>query len=131
MFWKNVAESLDSFLGEKTDLKGKINVKGMLRVDGILNGQVNADCVVLGETATIKGDITARKIIVGGKVEGNLDAKEIVEIKPKGKVLGDISTNKLVIIEGGEFNGKIEMKMDEGKGIELEKRPNELKTSYP
>ncbi len=122
MFWKNVAEKLESFLGAKTDLKGELNVKGTLRVDGFLNGQVNADCVVLGETAAIKGDITAMKIIVGGKVEGNLKAKEIVEIKSKGKVLGDISTNKLVIIEGGQFNGKIEMKMDEGKGIELEKK---------
>jgi cytoskeletal protein CcmA (bactofilin family) len=57
--------------------------------------------VILSETAVIKGDIIAKRIIVGGKVEGSLRASELVEITSKGKVKGEISTNKLLVMEGG------------------------------
>ena len=43
-------------------------------------------------------------------MDGNVRAQELVEIKSKGKVLGDIFTPKLAIIERAEFNGKVEMK---------------------
>ena len=114
-------EEWESFtlIGLNSDFRGDLNIKGGLRVEGIINGLVNADSVFLGQAATIKGEITARKIIVEGKVEGNLRAKEIVEIKSTGKVLGDIFTNKISIMEGGEVNAKVEMKVDESKVVEF------------
>jgi len=85
-----------------------------------LEGNVNADWVILGEKACLKGDVTARGIIVGGRVYGNLKAKEIVEIKAKGQVSGDISTGKLTIIEGGVFDGRSSMQKDESKIVEFQ-----------
>jgi cytoskeletal protein CcmA (bactofilin family) len=76
--------------------------------------------VILSESAVIQGDITAKKNIVKGKVEGNLRAQEILEIKDNGKVMGEIYTPKFSMVEGGKFNGKIEMKIEEGKVIEFE-----------
>ncbi len=111
------SEKLESFLGSQSDFQGELKVKGTLRVDGRVQGKVNADCVILSETAVIKGDVAAQKIIVGGKVEGTLRAQEMIEIKGKGKVLGDIFTQKLSVAEGGEFDGKIEMKMDGSTGL--------------
>ncbi len=119
MFSKN-SERLESLIGAKSDFQGEFLVKGALRVDGLVQGRVNADCVVLSETGVIKGEVTAQKIVVGGKVEGSLRAQEIVEIKATGKVLGDIFTNKLSVTEGGEFNGKIEMKMEGNKLLDFE-----------
>jgi cytoskeletal protein CcmA (bactofilin family) len=119
MFSKN-SEKLESLIGTRTDFQGEFTVKGILRVDGRIDGRVNADCVVLSETGVIKGEIIAPKIIVGGKIEGNLRAQEIVEIKSTGKVFGDIFTNKLSVTEGGEFNGKIEMKMEGNKLLDIE-----------
>ena len=95
-------------------------MKGTLRVDGRVDGRVNADCVIVSETAVIKGEVTAKRIVVGGKIEGNLHAQEIVEIAASGKILGDIFTNKLSVMEGGEFNGKVEMKMVEKKVSDFE-----------
>jgi len=115
-------EKLESFIGINSVFTGELNIKGTLRVDGSVNGHINAECVVLCETAVIKGDITATKIIVGGKVEGNLIAKEIVEIKSKGELLGGICTNRFSVIEGGRFNGKIQMKMDESKVLSFESK---------
>ncbi len=119
MFSKNSAK-LESLIGTRTDFQGEFTVKGTLRVDGRVDGRVNADCVVLSETGFIKGEVIAQKIIVGGKIEGNLRAQEIVEIKATGKILGEIFTNKISVTEGGEFNGKIEMKTEGNKLLDLE-----------
>ena len=124
MFSKDT-EKLESLIGVDTDFQGELNVKGTLRVDGRVDGRLNAECVILSETAVVKGEVTAKKIMVGGKIEGNLRAQEIVEIKAKGKVLGGIFTNKFSVMAGGEFNGKIEMKIDENKVLDFESKSEE------
>ena len=99
-------EKLESFIGANSNFKGDIDTKGTLRIDGTMEGKISADWVILGEKGSVKGDINAKGIVVGGKVEGNLNAKEIVEIKPKGRVSGDVSTTKFTIFEGGVFDGR-------------------------
>jgi cytoskeletal protein CcmA (bactofilin family) len=119
MFHKNT-EKLESFIGPNSNFKGDIDTKGTLRIDGNLEGNVNADWVILGEKAYLKGDVMARGIVIGGRVEGNLKAKEIVEIKSKGQVFGEISTSKLAIVEGGVFDGRSSMQRDESKIVEFQ-----------
>jgi cytoskeletal protein CcmA (bactofilin family) len=121
MFNKD-AEKLRSFVGAQSEFRGELTVAGTLRMDGVVTGRVQADEVILSEAATIKGDILARKIIVGGKVEGNIRASELVEIGSKGKVRGDIFTNNLSVMEGAEFNGKIEMGTEGSKVLDFEPR---------
>lgn len=119
MFHKNT-EKLESFIGANSNFRGNIDTKGTLRIDGTMEGNVNADWVIFGEKAFLKGDITARGIVVGGKIEGNVRAKEIVEIKPKGQIYGDICSSKLTIIEGGIFDGRSTMTKEEAKVIEFQ-----------
>jgi len=87
-------EQLESFIGSGTEFQGGLKVKGTLRVEGQFDGKMNAACVILGETGVIKGEVSAKKIIIGGKVEGNLRVQEIVEIKATGKVLGTFLQKK-------------------------------------
>ena len=118
-------EKLESFVGINSNFKGDVDTKGTLRVDGNLEGKIHADWVILGEKAFVKGDITAKGIVVGGRVEGNLHAKEIVEIKPKGKVSGDVSTTKFTIFEGGLFDGRSFMQTGgDVKVVELQSKSN-------
>lgn len=124
MFSKGT-KKLETFLGMNSNFKGELNVKGTLRIDGSVDGQLDADYAILSESAMVKGAIRAKKVIIGGKVEGTVSAQELVEIKSKGKVLGDVFTQKLAIIEGGEFNGKVEMKKMEGNVLELERKGRE------
>jgi len=130
MFSKET-DKLETFLGMNSSLKGELNVRGTLRIDGTVEGQLDSDYVILSETGEVKGEIKAKKILIGGKMDGNVRAQELVEIKSKGKVLGDIFTPRLAIIEGGEFNGKVEMKKaemkkEESKVIELELKGREV-----
>ena len=121
MFTKNT-EKLESFIGANSAFKGNIETKGTLRIDGKLEGNVQADWVILGEKSSVKGDITARGIIVGGSTDGNLIAKEIIEIKSKGRVTGDTVTTKLTISEGGIFDGRSTMARDESKVLEFQSK---------
>ncbi len=118
-------DKLDTYLGINSTFKGELTVRGTLRVDCTVEGKLDADNVILSESAQVKGEIKAKTIIVGGKIEGNVHAQELVEIKSKGKVFGDIFTPKLAIIEGGEFNGRVDMNKEESKVIELELRGRE------
>ena len=119
MFHKNT-EKLESFIGSNSVFKGDIDSKGTLRVDGVVLGNISADWLIVGEKAHITGDISARGIVIGGKIDGNLKAKEIVEIKNKGHINGEITSKKLVVSEGGIFEGRSTMPRDEAKVIELQ-----------
>ncbi len=117
--FRRKSEKLESFIGVNSTFKGEIDSKGTLRIDGNVDGNIKADWVILGEKANLRGNITAGGIIVGGKVEGNLMAKEIIEIKSKGQVFGDISTSKLTIAEGGRLDGRSTMIKDDSKIVEF------------
>jgi cytoskeletal protein CcmA (bactofilin family) len=121
----NHNNKLESIVGKNSDISGELNVSGTLRVDGMVHGKLNAECVIISETAMVKGDIKARAIIVGGKVEGNLIGEEIIEIKPKGVVLGEIVTKKFFVIEGGILNGRVQMRKDESNVIPMEPKAQE------
>ena len=123
MFSRNT-EKLESLIGLNSSFKGDIETKGTLRIDGTMEGNAAADWIILGEKASVKGDLTARGIIIGGRVEGNIRAKEIVEIKSKGRVSGDIHSSKLTIAEGGMFDGRSSMSKEESKIVEFQVKGN-------
>lgn len=104
MFKKSV--KTESFIGKNTQFKGEIKTEGALRIDGVIDGNIDAVWVVIGEEGHCKGRITANGIVVYGKLEGNLRANEIIEIKRTGQIYGDILTPKLTVEEGGRLIGK-------------------------
>jgi len=113
-------DKVESFIGNNSTFKGEMRTNGALRVDGTLEGNITADWVILGEKANIKGDVNAQNIIVGGKIEGNVRAKGLIEIKNKGKIIGDIVTPKISIVEGGVIEGRTTMQSDSAKVVELQ-----------
>ncbi len=124
MFKKNNSTRLESIIGTGSSFRGDVDVKGTLRVDGHIEGNITAGYVIVGEQADIKGNITANGIAVGGKVEGNLNAGEIVEITTKAYVCGDVITGKLSIAEGGTFNGKVLMDKSKTNIFEFQAKEN-------
>jgi cytoskeletal protein CcmA (bactofilin family) len=109
MFGKG-SQKLETIVGIETRLVGKVSAKGTIRVDGIVEGDVQADWVVVGETGKIVGNTCARGMVVGGSVEGNIEATEMVELKEKATMVGEIHAPKLGISEGAVFDGRARMK---------------------
>lgn len=110
---------IETVLGANTDMEGNIRTTESLRVDGRIKGEISADCVVIGDAGVILGDVTANKVTVGGKVKGNISAAVSLELLPKGQILGDIRTSKLVISDGATFEGNCQMIKGEGQVLEL------------
>ncbi|NOZ25410.1 MAG: polymer-forming cytoskeletal protein [Nitrospirae bacterium] len=114
-------DRIETLIGSNTTIKGEIDIKGTIRIDGRFEGTIKADWIVIGESGYLKGDALADGVIVGGTVEGNISTRESVEINSSGKVVGDVQTQKLVIIEGGLFEGRSKMQKEETKVVELPK----------
>ena len=97
-------------LNNDVEIKGNLKFSGELSFDGKLEGEINTDGVLhLGEKGAVTGNISAQSVIVRGKVNGNITAKEKIDIKSKAEVFGDIRSAKLVIEEGVTFVGKTEV----------------------
>ena len=101
---------LETVIGADSAIRGELTIKGTVRVDGTVEGDIRADWVIVGETGRVRGNVHARTMVVGGKVEGNIDATEIVELKDRAQVFGEICAAKLAMSEGALFEGQSSMK---------------------
>jgi len=106
----NTASNSKNALNSDVEIKGNIKFSGELTFDGKLDGEIHTDgSLTLGDSAVINGNIGAQTVVVRGKVNGNINAKEKIEIKAKAELFGDIRATKLVIEEGVTFVGKTEV----------------------
>src|SRR3954466_5265429 len=97
-------------LNSDVELKGTLKFSGDLTFDGKIEGDINSDGTLnLGDNAILKGNINVNSVVVRGKVNGNVAAKEKIDIKSKAELFGDIRAPKLVIEEGVTFVGKTEV----------------------
>jgi len=109
MFGRSSAK-LETVIGADSTITGELVIQGTVRVDGSVEGDIRADWVIVGETGRIRGNVQARMMVVGGRIDGNIDASEIVELKSKAQIFGEICTAKLTVSEGALFDGQSSMK---------------------
>jgi len=97
-------------LNSDVEVKGNLKFAGELSFDGKLDGDITSEGVLnLGDNAVVKGNLDVNSVVLRGKINGNISAKERIEIKAKTELFGDIRSAKLVIEEGVTFVGKIEV----------------------
>src|SRR5215510_14392436 len=97
-------------LNSDVELKGSLKFTGELTFDGKLDGDISSDgSLNLGDNAVVKGNINVSTVVVRGKINGNVVAREKIDIKSKTELFGDIRAPKLVIEEGVTFVGKTEV----------------------
>ena len=91
-------------------IEGKVTSTGSIRVDGTLQGDLNAKGnVSVGEQGKIMGEIIANIVTIGGNVVGTVNAKDKLVLETKCILKGDIITKVLVIEAGAKFDGKSNM----------------------
>jgi cytoskeletal protein CcmA (bactofilin family) len=112
---------IKAFLGEGTEFKGILTFEGTVRIDGKLEGEIiSKDLLIVGETAFIAAEIDVGRMINSGNIEGNIMARQRIEILPPGSVKGHIRTPNLILMEGGKFNGTCEMIPSESVAANIE-----------
>jgi cytoskeletal protein CcmA (bactofilin family) len=101
---------LDTIIGRGTKIEGTVAIEGSTRIDGILAGKLSSnDIITIGPSGEVKADIKARSIIIGGKVHGNIEAAEKIEIQAKAEFRGDLIAKSLLIEHGALFHGNSNM----------------------
>ena len=93
------------------EVEGTMRVtNGLLRLNAHLKGEIISDgAVVVHDQGEVDGKIQARVVSITGKLKGTVHAKERLEIKEHGIVLGDIYTPCLLVDPGGFFDGQCHM----------------------
>ncbi len=112
MVKNEVAPKMSGFLDRDTEFSGEIKFKENFRIDGIFKGKIlSGNGLIIGESGEVEADIDVQHIAINGRVKGVLKAKDRIEIFSKGRVTGTIITPKLMIEEGGFFQGSCQMEL--------------------
>ena len=109
-------------IGSSLEIKGRISAEEDLQIDGKVEGPVSVrgHRLTVGRSGQLTAEVSARELVVFGKVTGNVNATDRVEIKKDGGVIGDIQTTRISIEDGAIFKGRIEID-----------RPNSKPTAVP
>lgn len=100
-------------IGVGTEITGDVSTNGDIRIDGLLTGNLKTKGkLVIGETGSIKGEITCKNTVVEGSVNGKITVSELMTMKATSSLKGDITTRRLAIEPGAKFTGNCNMSMD-------------------
>lgn len=110
-------------IGKSVVIRGELTGNEDLYLDGEIEGNINLrdHKLVIGPNGKIKATVTARDIVVHGRVEGNVSAGERVELKRNCTLIGDVSTARIVIEDGAFFKGAIDIKEHKEHRTEIRK----------
>lgn len=114
------AEKFDTLIGVGCKIQGKLMPAQSLRIDGVLEGDVQATgqqqvTVVVGPQGRVQGSIHAHRIVVAGTVQGDIQASERVELQAQCRVEGDIRYGSIAVEHGASLLGLL-LKLDGESG---------------
>ena len=116
------AEDVIAFVGKGVEFKGTITYNGTVRIDGILDGEINTEgTLLIGEEAVLTAKVSAGTIISKGKITGDITAKEKVRLLSPAILNGSVKAPTLSMEEGVLFNGEIEMARAEVRELARER----------
>ncbi len=106
----SVGHDVTVLLQKGCRLEGKLQFEGTARIDGQFQGEIyTPDILIIGDEATVAGQIEADVVVISGKFVGDVYATQRVEIQAPAVVRGTIQTAILQIDEGAVFDGKTRM----------------------
>jgi cytoskeletal protein CcmA (bactofilin family) len=95
--------------------EGQLRTTRGVRVLGTVRGGIESSQYVhIEENAHVEADITAEEVVIAGEYSGKLTCRQRVEIRATGRVTGQIDTQKLLLHEGGYFDGEMRMQKPAG-----------------
>src|SRR3990167_6061995 len=98
-------KNIETIVGESVKLKGNLKSDGDIIVNGSISGDVKTKASVqVGTNANVVASIKASNVQVSGVVQGNIEARETLQISETGKVYGDINVGVLIVSPGALFS---------------------------
>jgi len=106
----NIGE-MEIIIGKESVLKGNINTKGTIHIDGQFEGEINtAGDIIIGDNGMIRAQVIANNAMIAGIFYGNVHVTEKLELMPSARIYGDVKVGTLTIREGAILKGSCEMR---------------------
>jgi cytoskeletal protein CcmA (bactofilin family) len=111
-------------IGRSLVIKGEVSGAESLYIDGRIEGKISLpeNRVTIGRNGSVQGNMTAREVVVMGKVTGNIDCSDRVDIRSEGVVNGDVSTIRISVEDGAVLKGGIQVRSAD------QKQPNQAQS---
>jgi len=117
-------------LGEGTEVTGDLVFGESLRIKGHYSGTISSEGILyLDENSVIQGTIKVAKIIIAGKVTGDIYATELIDVLETSEIKGNLQSPVIKIVEGVKIQGRCKMIMDEDNIDIFSTTVNQLKKS--
>jgi cytoskeletal protein CcmA (bactofilin family) len=120
-------------IGRTLVIKGEIIGAEALYIDGRIEGKITLpdNRITIGRNGVVQADITAREVVVMGKVSGNIECSDRVDIRSEGSVTGEVSTVRISVEDGAVLKGGIQVRSGEHKhqNQDSQKKANEMQKS--
>ena len=101
---------VESLIGEHTSFEGTLKTEGSVRLLGAIQGEIESkSTIIVEEKAHVTARLTAAQVTVAGQVDGQIYCEGRVEIRPTGRVTGEINAGLLIVQEGAYFDGNSKM----------------------
>jgi len=112
-------------IGKSLIIKGEVTGSESLYIDGRVEGSINltGNRVTIGRNGVVSANVIAREIVIIGKVRGNLNASDRVDIRNEGSLTGDVIAQRISIEDGAFFKGGIDIQKPNQKAANGDARP--------
>jgi cytoskeletal protein CcmA (bactofilin family) len=116
-------------IGRSLVIKGEITGAESLFIDGRVEGTINfpENRVTVGRNGNVAANITAKEVVVMGKVQGNVDCADRLDIRSEGVLAGDVITHRFSVEEGAVLKGSVEVRNPEKKDQKNQHQQNQAK----
>jgi cytoskeletal protein CcmA (bactofilin family) len=112
-----VAHERMTLIGKSLVIKGELSCSEELYVDGEVEGVIDpkGNRLTIGPNGRVKANVSASAVIVQGRLEGNIQVTDRVDLKESAVVTGDIAAQRFSIDEGAYFKGRVNIRVEEQK----------------
>lgn len=103
-----------ALIGKSVVIRGELSGSEDLYIDGQVEGNIElqGNSLTIGPNGQVKANISAKGVVVQGKLEGNIRASDRAELRKSAIIVGDITTQRVAIEEGAYFKGKVDIQKD-------------------
>jgi cytoskeletal protein CcmA (bactofilin family) len=117
-------EAISSIIDKSMTVKGEISFKGKARIDGIINGNIEGEHLILSETGKVTGDVSVSSLNCYGSLDGNVKAN-ILTARKNCSIHGKLIAESLTVEPGAAIEGEIKAATKEAKTEQNKKGSNE------
>ena len=120
-------------IGRTLVIKGEVSGAESLFIDGRVEGTISfpENRVTIGRNGSVAANINAKEVVIMGKVQGNVECADRLDIRSEGVLSGDVVTHRISVEEGAILKGGVEVRTPEKKEHKAQNQQNQVKAAEP